>query len=119
VFAARNNGDYKYSGSDKVESVAFFDLAETKDVAQKKPNGFGLYDMSGNVWEWCSDWYAIYTDLDEENPTGPNSGESHVLRGGAWNDNARSCRVFRRKPGLSSYKDNSIGLRLVLVDYKD
>ena len=119
-FAARKGNDYKYSGNDKLGSVGwyFVNAQETKSVAQKRANGLGLYDMSGNVWEWCSDWYSIYTNSAKENPQGPSTGNTRVLRGGSWGDEARACRVFRRMPGFPTHKSNSIGLRLVLIDYK-
>ena len=84
-------------------------------VGQKKPNGFGLYDMSGNVWEWCSDWYGDYGGNALTNPTGPSSGQYRVLRGGSLNFNeyfSRSAYRYRIEP---SNRDNNVGFRCVVL----
>ena len=83
-------------------------------VGQKAPNRFGMYDMHGNVWEWCQDWYGTYTSGKVTDPLGPASGSSRVLRGGGWDFDARGCRVagrFRDPPDYSSY---AIGFRACL-----
>ena len=117
-FAARggnNSNHYQYSGSNELGDVAWHDGnsgGKTHVVATKQPNELGIYDMNGNVSEWCSDWYGNYSSSSQTNPTGPNSGSCRVLRG---DDIAWKCHSSYRGGNTPDFSYYCLGLRLVLV----
>jgi sulfatase modifying factor 1 len=125
-YAARGGSlgtGYKYAGSNSIDDVAWYnansktantfgDQKTTRPVGQKKANELGLYDMSGNVYEWCSDWKGTYPSSAQTNPVGPSSGSYRVIRGGSWNDVPQVCRVANRHSITPDYRSLNVGFRL-------
>ncbi len=119
-FAARGgtkSKGYTYAGSNTIGDVAWYSDNSgngTHVVAGKKANELGLYDMSGNVYEWCSDWYGSYSSSAQTNPIGAVSGSGRVCRGGSWNSYAEGCRTANRSLRRPRYRYDDLGLRLAL-----
>ena len=125
---------YKYSGSNNADEVAWYwrnsgdkylsgewdkdriieNNCKTHPVKTKKANELGLYDMSGNVWEWCNDWWGCYQSNSQTNPTGPSEGGSRVIRGGGWGGSDGYVRVSDRRDGSPADRFDYYGLRLAL-----
>jgi len=109
---------YKYSGSNNINDVAWYSGNNTpngtKPVGTKQPNELGIYDMSGNVWEWVRDWHSVYTAVPKTNPTGPATGSYRVYRGGNWYGGESGCRVSYRGHHAPGDDFNYLGFRLVL-----
>ena len=121
-FAARGgikSKGYKYSGSNTLDDVAWYlenSGETTHEVGTKSPNELGLYDMSGNVEEWCNDWYGNYSSSPSNNPTGPSSGSDRVSRGGSFGNSARFYRSSNRGNYTPGLRIGGLGLRLCLSE---
>jgi formylglycine-generating enzyme required for sulfatase activity len=124
-YAARGGNKSKgtiYAGSDNIDAVAWYKANSDegpKPVAQKAANELGLFDMNGNVWEWCWDIYdgEYYRTSPVDNPKGPETGPYRVMRGGAWYNVPNYARVFTRQNHHMGFKQNSVGFRVARTYY--
>ena len=115
----RQNRVYKYSGSNDVGDVAWYEgnsEKTTHPVGTKRANELGIHDMSGNVWEWVSDWYGDYDSGPQKDPSGPDQGTSRVIRGGGWGSYARGVRVSNFYNNNPDNRYNILGFRLALTN---
>ena len=119
-YAARGGKRAKnhlYSGSDTLSTVGWYKEnagERPHKVKQLAPNELGLYDMSGNIWEWCNDWYTDYSADEANNPQGPQEGKTRVVRGGCWLMDAAICRPADRSSGAPRGCGCIVGLRLAM-----
>ena len=115
-YACRAGTTGAYAGD--LDAMGWYDSNSNKTtqaVGQKRANGWGLYDMHGNLWEWCLDWWEYYSSGSVTDPDGPNSGTFRVYRGGSWGDTAQGARSANRDWGAPDFRVTNLGFRLALA----
>ena len=118
---ANKSKNYLFSGSNNIQDVAYYmDHGDYRlqKVGQLKSNELGIYDMSGNIWEWCSDWYSDNYLIQKNNPRGPSNGNKKVMKGGSFNSNPETCKNNFRHSAKIDFKSDNLGFRLVLISDK-
>jgi formylglycine-generating enzyme required for sulfatase activity len=111
------SSQYKYSGSSDLDLVGWYSYnseSKTHPVGKMIPNELSIYDMNGNVWEWCSDWASDYSSQAQTNPQGPGTGTCRIIRGGSYLSDYLKCRVSFRSSANPNECSNEIGFRIVL-----